>query len=163
MKNLRIAYSRGSGIVSRIIRAATRSDVNHALFLVDVDGVDMVIGADWNGLVVQTVKRWERTGSRIVDVPPLEVGIDDGVPYLLSLLDAPYDYAGLLGMPIVLAARFWFRRRVRNPLQSPGALFCSEAAASVLKAVGYPGADRLDPSAVDPGWLRAWQRGWRRP
>jgi hypothetical protein len=159
MKNLRIAYSKGRGPISWLIRKATRSDVNHALFLVEEAGAELVVGADWNGLVMQTRARWERTGSRVVDVPPLARSLDDGIGVLLEMLDRPYDYAGLLGMPVVLAARFWFRRRCRNPLQSKGALFCSEAAATLLRAVGYPGAEQLDPATVDPGWLRAWQRG----
>jgi len=158
VRNLRIAYSRGSGPLSWVIRYLTGSPVNHALFLVEESGVELVVGADWNGLVVQTRARWEARGNVVLAVPPLARPLDDGIPALLGMLDEPYDYGGLLGMPVVLLGRR-LHRSWRNRLHSPRALFCSEAAATLLRDVGYPGAEQLDPSVVDPGYLMRWQLG----
>jgi hypothetical protein len=157
MENIRIAYSRGSGPLSLLIRKITRSDVNHALFLFEERGVEMIAGADWNGLVIQTRGRWERKGNRIADVPPLVKSMDEYIPDLLKLLDAPYDYTGLIGMIPVEIAKFWFHKRIRNPFDARSALFCSETGAKWLRAAGYPGADKLDPAATDPGSLKQFQ------
>jgi len=126
--------------------------------LVDENGTEMVIGADWNGLAMQTRTRWERKGNRVIDTPQLVRSVDDGIPFLLNSLDKPYDYTGLLGMPIVLAGRFWFHKRWKNVFASRRALFCSESAALMFKYVGYPMANLLDPSSTDPALLRHWQR-----
>jgi hypothetical protein len=157
MKNLRVAYSRGSGWVSKLIRKVSRSNVNHTLFLVEEQGVEMVIGADWNGMAMQTRARFERKGNVIVDVPPLARIIDDGIPFILGALDTPYDYSGLFGMPLVLVGKFWFKKHWKNLFAERHALFCSEAAATMFRAINYPGAWMLDPSTTDPGTLRDWQ------
>ena len=157
MKNLRIAYSHGNSILPRLIRWFTRSDVNHCLFLVEEGGVELVIGADWNGLVVQTRANFEKRGVTIKYVPPLLENLDEHIPELLRMLDTPYDYTGLVGMIPVEIARFWFHKRIHNPLHSRAALFCSETAAKFLKMIKYKGAEVLDPPSVDPGFLKDWQ------
>ena len=155
MENLRIGFSHGSSVISRIIRWFTRSNVNHCLFLVSERGRDYVIGADWSGMRMQTRDHFEKDGSTIA-VAPLLQNIDEHIPDLLALLTIPYDYTGLIGMIPVEAARFWFRKRIHNPFHAAGALFCSEVGVKILQKVGYAEADTLDASATDPGALQSW-------
>ena len=155
MENLRIAFSHGTSLISRIIRWFTRSNVNHCLFLVSERGQDYVIGADWDGLRMQSRKHFEKDGSTIA-VAPLLMSLDDHLPELLEKLTTPYDYTGLIGMIPVEAARFWFRKRIHNPFHQAGALFCSEVGVKFLQLSGYPESSKLDASATDPGFLQGW-------
>ena len=81
-------------------------------------------------------------------------GAFSGDPKKAALwLGKRYDYVGLVSAFFVMVAR-WLRRKIRNPLQDPRGLFCSEAVAHVLQQSRYPGAENLDPSATTPEDLR---------
>lgn len=159
MRNLRIAFSKRPGVLAWLTRVVTRAAVNHTLFLVEEGDSELVIDADWNGMVVRTRERWDKLGCVVVAEFParLETGTDANIPRLLRMLDTPYDYGGLVGMLVVSVGR-WLHRQWRNPFAAPGALFCSEAAVVLLQAGNYPEAWALDASATDPGTLLAWFR-----
>lgn len=155
MRNIRIGFSASSGLLGWLIRVFDRSDVSHCFFLVDVDGRDMVIGADGNGFVMQSYRRF-LDGRTVVDLFGSEVlgmDLDRGRDFLLDSLDEGYDYEGLAGMLVVEVARF-FRRRVRNPFGSASKMFCSEAGAEMLQHIGFRGAAGLDAHSTSPGMLR---------
>jgi hypothetical protein len=155
MRNIRIGFSASSGLVGWLIRKLDHSDVNHCFFLVDVDGRDMVIGADGNGFVMQSYQKF-LAGRTVVDLfgsEVLSVNLDSGSGFLLDSLDQGYDYEGLGGMLFVEVAR-WFHRKVRNPFGSVSKLFCSEAGAEMLQHVGLAGAAYLDAASTSPGMLR---------
>jgi hypothetical protein len=91
----------------------------------------------------------ENTVFKVWDPDPsykLEVGLRE----LVLRIGQPYDKKGLLGMAWVVALSRWFKRRVRNPWTSPGAIFCSEAAAFLLTASSVPEAEGLDPERATP-------------
>lgn len=155
--NVRIAYSTTSSPLSWLIRACTGGTVSHA-FIVFWDpafGQDLVLEADWNGVVVKTLAKAKRERT-IVAILKSPTPIDAGLRAAAEFLDERYDYGGLLGMAIVM---LWRRlgRRLKNPFHSSHALFCSDAVAHLLQYGGYQGAESLDPGCCDPEALMHWQ------
>jgi hypothetical protein len=154
MNDVRIGFSRSHGPVGWAIRFMTRSSVNHTFFVVNVDGRDMVVGADGNGFVMQSFERFRGNHEvcQVFGSRDLGVDLDEGGKFLLDSLDEGYDYVGLFGMLFVTLGR-WLHRHVRNPFGSVSKLFCSEAASEMLAAIGFPDAKVLDPHSTDPGTL----------
>lgn len=63
-----------------------------------------------------------------------------------------YDVPGLLGMIPVMLKRLWrgAKARMRNPMNSPKSVFCSEAVTFVLRESDYKPASGLSASSTSP-------------
>ena len=122
--------------------------MSHAFILAEVDGRRVVIGADWNGFILQSYRRFRRD-NYVVAVPHLVQSIDAGSGYFLDRLDDPYDWLGFVGMGLVEFGRRT-GRSWRNPWSKSSRLFCSKAVVKLLQVVGYPGAEHLMPGETNP-------------
>lgn len=163
--NVRIGFSTSSSLISRVIRFFTRGKASHTYFLLDFERWKIVIGADWNGVVAQSKKRFEEAGNKTLAIfssQDLDFDLDRGMPFLMDRLDVGYDYLGLFGMAFVEVAS-WFGKRIENPWGSPYKQFCSEAAGEMLRHINFPGSEVLNPRSLDPNELwnflqaRAWE------
>ncbi len=146
----RIGFSTTNALLSRIIRRLTGSKVSHA-FLVywDVDFErEMVMEAMGRGFRIVPFDKF-RQHNRVVGVFTPRHSIERGLRRAVDWLGADYDARGLLGMVLVLVARWFTLRRRRNPFGSSRAFFCSEAVARACVWSEYPGFD-LDPEATTP-------------
>jgi hypothetical protein len=148
----RIGFSTTDALVSRIIRKLTGSQVSHA-FLVyrDVDFErEMVMEAVGAGFRIVPLDKF-RKHNRVVAIVTPRHSLERGLRAAVEWLGESYDTAGLLGMALYLARRALQRgrRRLRNPLASQRALFCSEAVALACRESAYPGFDR-DPETTSP-------------
>lgn len=139
--------------ISRLIRWFTGSKVSHCWLLLEDSffGVDvlMVMEATETGFRLIPYENFKAQGNDVVAVIVPDHSLDAGIKHAVRWLGAGYDFAGLFGSAFVMLGR-WFKRRWRNPLDSPRSMFCSEAVTLVLQAAAYPGADKLDPSATTP-------------
>lgn len=137
--------------LSRLIRAGTGSKYSHCWVRhgSDVWGGTWVTHADW-----PVVRQWPwRSASRKWTVQQLYRPRFDIKPALAAVradFESRYDVPGLLGMVFVELAWRWFHRRIKNPLASPAAVFCSEFLASILKAAKLPGTEDWDTEAMAP-------------
>ncbi len=147
----RIGFSTQRGNpVSATIRFFTGSKTSHAWLLV-VDplfDMELVMEAHELGFRLVPFKTF-RKNNRIVALidpgHPLEPGIREAAKWLGSI----YDFAGLFGMLFVMLGRV-LKRKWKNPFRSARSMFCSEAVVRVLRASGYPGAERLSPENTTP-------------
>jgi hypothetical protein len=152
---IQIGFSTSDAWYSRVIRTFTRAKCSHTFFLIDsFMGEQIVLEEGTLGWSMRPRSAFEN-GNTIVELVDPKHPIDLGVRRALTWLGQRYDYAGLLGMFFVMIARArgW---RIRNPLASPHANFCSEMAVRVLQDSGYPGAAVLDPATTTPEDLRGF-------
>lgn len=136
--------------LSSLIRAFTGSKASHAWMLLRVQPFDreMVFEAtEWGVRLIP----WEvfRRRYRIVAVFEPKVPLDAAMTRAGAHLGAYYDFAGLVGMAVVMLGR-WLRRKWRNPLNAARAMWCSELVAHVLRWAGHPGAEKLVPTRTSP-------------
>lgn len=85
----------------------------------------------------------------IIEVVTPRFPLDVGVHAANYWLGESYDFVGLVASFFVILGR-WLKRKVKNPVQNPRAMFCSEAVTRVLQLSGYPGTSDLDPASVTP-------------
>jgi hypothetical protein len=146
----RIGFSTTNALLSRIIRRFTKSRVSHA-FLVywDVDFArDMVMEAMGRGFRIVPLDKFRRHND-VVGVFTPRHPIERGLRCAVDWLGTDYDARGLIGMALVVVARWFTLRRRRNPFGTSRALFCSEAVARACVWSDYPGFT-LDPEATTP-------------
>jgi hypothetical protein len=156
---IRIGFSTAKrGILAWIIRTFQGSKVSHAWLLIEehpLYGAPMVLEATLEGFREIAYEKFQEH-SRVVDVFDIPYPVEPGIRAIGPYIGAGYDFAGLLGMSIVEAARRWCKRKVRNPFRSKSVWFCSEAVVRVLQAAGFPGAQALDPDSTGPEVLHAF-------
>jgi hypothetical protein len=147
---IKIGFSTSRSLISRAIRWATRSKVSHCFFVVDDDyfGIPLVMEAARNGYALVPFEGYAN-GREIVAIFEPAYPLDEGVKASAKWLGTRYDDLGVLGMGLVIVAK-WFGRKVKNPLASSHAVFCSEVLARVLIASKYPGSSKLDPNDASP-------------
>jgi len=139
--------------LSPLLRRVMGKPYSHIWILLEdaLFDVDMMLGTEKIGFVPLPYERFleENTVIQIWDPDPsykLEVGLYE----LVKLIGQPYDKAGLLGMAWVAALARWFKRKVRNPLASAHAMWCSEAVAFLLASSAVPEAAALVPERATP-------------
>ena len=134
-----------------LIRKITGAKCSHAWLLVEEEffGIPMVMEAtEWGVRIIDAKLFWER--NQIVAVVKPKVDLTDATRKHGSVLGELYDFTGLLGAGIVAIAYRWLKRKVRNPIASPHALFCSEMVMQVMKKSSYPGTEDMVPSETSP-------------
>lgn len=139
-----------ASFVSWCIRKMTKSRVSHcsvAFFDETLDRI-MVLEATKDGFRVVTDDAFEEKNHVLYSVQPYH-SLKDGLRAAVRWLGTHYDYAGLLGMSVVLLGRA-LKRRWRNPFRSSRQQFCSEAVVRVLQASKYPRSETLSPDDCDP-------------
>jgi hypothetical protein len=144
--NIRFAFSTSNAWYSRLIRDASKAKVSHTFVIVPALGTELVFQEGALGWSVCTLASMQ---DSIVKVVTPKYPVDVGFAKSLTDLGQPYDYLGLLGMAWVMFWR-WLGHKVRNPLASAHAMFCSERGTRILQDSNYPGADKLDPAATTP-------------
>jgi hypothetical protein len=147
-----VSYPKKWNPLSPLIRWVMGTPYSHIWILLDdaLFDEDMVLGAENEGFTLFPYERFLLTNNvvKIYDPHPdyhLEVGLRQAV----TLIGEPYDKLGLLGMAWVMLGR-WLKRKVRNPLASKKALFCSESVAMVLVKSAVPEAAMLIPERATP-------------
>lgn len=147
--NLRIAFTRDSGPISRLIRWFTNGRVSHVAILNEEDGVTYVYEAWWSGFTKTPWSKW-KLKEKVFTCPPLKVSLDAAEEEVKTWVGRPYGYWGLLYQIPVNILRV-LRLKLHAPLSNSRALICSEAGARVLKKCGYPPhPERLEPEVTSP-------------
>jgi hypothetical protein len=136
--------------ISWVIRKLTGSTASHVWLAIDDPLFGrVVLEASELGYRLYPFERFAKSNTVIRLVEPPACDMVKGVQSVADLLGTSYDFEGLFGMLVVVVGR-WFHRKVRNPLHSSRALFCSEAVARVLVAAGYTPAAELVPESTTP-------------
>lgn len=146
-----IGFCRGTALLSRIIEWFTGGP-SHAfvLYWSDAFGGWLSVGAEATGWTTLPAESMEHVVS-LYELPGVDLA--QGLAANRLSLGAPYDIGGLLGMSWVMVAWRWLRRRVRNPLETRGAWFCSEICAAIIRDSGV--LLSLAPGETDPGRLES--------
>jgi hypothetical protein len=138
--------------LSPLLRRIMGTPYSHIWLLLDdaLFDVDMVLGTEREGFVLVPYERFLRKNNVImIYAPHPDYQLDVGLRAVAPLIGAPYDKVGLIGMAWVMFCS-WFKRKVRNPLASSKAMFCSESVAFVLSKSAVPEASMLIPERATP-------------
>jgi hypothetical protein len=141
-------------LLSWAIKFLTKSEVSHAWFLVDdpVFGIRMVMDSYLTGLRLIPLEHFLE-GNRVVYFATPLWNLDKGLLFQSREIGDKYDLWGLAGMAYVSLMWRWFKKKVKNPLAQPGAMFCSEAVVRVLQFSGFPDSTAIEPESTNPGEL----------
>lgn len=143
-----IGFSTTNRLVSRLIRWITKAQVSHTFLIVELYGQSWAVGAEFNGLVMIPMKKFQAKNiiKAVCRVPELT---DEKLSVLMGSLGEAYDFGGLFGGIFPQIGR-WFKRKWKNPWNNRKALFCSEFVVQALQLAGLPGAETLCPTTTTP-------------
>lgn len=149
---IRIVFTAGTHWVSRAIRWVLRSEVSHVF----IDYPSAVWGGRWvaestKGGVrkVPAIKARNHLHSEFV----CRFDARSGFSAVSRYFGDEYDYVGAAVVGVLALLWRWFKVKVRNPLRSSRAQFCSELVARILIGSNVPGTERWDPEKAGPGRL----------
>ena len=152
--NLFVGFNTTDTWISRAIRWFTKSPQSHAYLRFELDSLDIVFEAAWDGFRMAPLSARGNTWTEI-DVTSY-VDTRTALDLCERWWMTPYDYRGLVGEAWVMLGR-WLGKTWHNPLTSPHAMYCSEAVCYVLLAAGRPyltaALSDLKPRDTDPGEL----------
>lgn len=129
--------------VSWAVRKFTGSKASHAFFVYrDTDfDMDMVMEAHELGFRLTPLKHFEKRNKIVKLARPMS-SIDEGLRLIARrYLGSMYDYAGLIGMSVVMFGRF-LKRKWKNPWRGSKSVYCSEAVILAMKK--SPGYEKLN-------------------
>lgn len=112
-------------LVSWAIKLFTKSRVSHCLIGVEVHGIRMFLHCTSGGVKLTPRLKFEKHNDVLYEyefIPDMGASLK----HTYEHLDEAYDYGGLFGFAWVLLAWRIFRRKIRNPLSSARAMWCSE-------------------------------------
>jgi len=138
--------------LSPVLRRIMGTPYSHIWLLLDdaLFDMDMVLGTEKQGFQLIPYARFLRQNNVVMIYDPHpDYRLDVGLRAVAPLIGEPYDGLGLVGMAWVMLCR-WLKRKVRNPLANPQALFCSESVALMLVKSGVPEAAMLVPERATP-------------
>lgn len=119
-----LLFSTTTGILSKVIRWFTKSQASHVAIGTEMHGVPVVIESTLGGVRIYPRKRWLKA-NRLVAEYAFGPNVEADMRYAIECVGDRYDYMGLIGQFFVVVAR-WIGRRIKNPFNSPKAMFCSE-------------------------------------
>jgi hypothetical protein len=148
---VKVGFSSHKGnFLSEVIRWFTHSKISHAwLYIKNDDGSEVLLEAVGVG-VRETPWAWfPSAGTKLVALVNPVVPLDVGVTQAKQWVGEKYDRLGLVGMALVIMAR-WFKAKLKNPLRNSRELWCSELVGRVLQLSNYPGMEGWDPAGMSP-------------
>lgn len=134
--------------VSWVVRRFTGSKASHAFFVYhDTDfDMDMVMEAHELGFRLTPFEHFSKHNKIVALVTPKNP-IDIGTKKIAQrYLGSMYDYAGLVGMAVVMVGRF-LKRKWQNPWRGSRYVYCSEAV--ILAMLASPGYEVLGIESDD--------------
>lgn len=108
----------------------------------------MVLEAHITGFRAIPYRTFKRD-NEIVEIIEPKISLEQGLREAVRLLGKHYDVLGLFGMFFVVLGDF-IKIKLKNPLRSIEAQFCSEAVVRILRSAKYPGSDALNPNDSSP-------------
>lgn len=157
--SINVCFSTTDGLLSRIIRGFTRSQVSHALITFRDSTLQrvLVMEASGRGYVMVPWRRWRKRNELVCRFRISEAHVSGPAQQraLAELSDAlgdEFDTSGLVGFWF-LSARKRLRLRPFNLFADSRKLFCSEAVARFLGSAGVAGFD--EPDTWSPAALMA--------
>ena len=136
----------------KAIRTLTHSNVNHAFIAYTSEewGGWWSVQIDQRGVVKIPAEKVE---YEYIECYDMGIPLETAMPRTRQLYGEKYDWAGIAGFLIKLAAWRFLQRNIVNPLHRRGELFCSEFVTTFLQQVDgmYERIMVLNPSSVAPG------------
>lgn len=150
--DIRLVYTAGTHWISRLIRWALRSEVSHVF----IEYPSGVWGGRWaaeatKGGVrkVQASKSRKHVYAEFVCKFDMRPGLVGAAKYVGD----EYDYPGAVLLGLLALLWRWFKVKVRRPLRSSKAQFCSEFVARALMGVKEVQVGGWDPEKSGPDRL----------
>jgi len=144
--------------LSAVIRWVTGGNASHVAIGLDLNGVPVFLHADMGGVHLSLRSKVMQGHSLVAEYRCMTIP-DGHVVGAVAHLGERYDYVGLFGYALVLAARH-IGKRVKNPFASPRAMVCSEFVLSLDRAGEFvPPWAFLDPEQTTPEDLLGICRG----
>jgi len=137
--------------LSALIRLMMQSRTSHAWLLVEdpLFQLRLVLEAHSTGFRLISLAEFVKENKVVALVEPAH-DLERGMPEAGGWLGDEFDVLGLFGIFLTLVAKWFKRKKWRNPFTSSRALFCSEAVVRVMKAARYPGSERLGDETTTP-------------
>lgn len=152
METMTLVFMTGKGPLSWVIRKFTKSTTSHVGVGTVLHGLPVLIHADIGGVQVAPRAKFLKRELVVAEFKWLDDPKEE-LERACKLLGEKYDYVGLFGFALVIAAR-WIGKRIKNPLASPRAFVCSELVRQI-----DPNGDvvsewkELDPEKTQPAEL----------
>jgi len=144
--------------ISSAIRWVTGSEASHVAICLELQGIPVFLHATVGGVQVSLRSKMMLGHSLVAEYECLTIPKGYVVGAAAHLGDR-YDYVGIFGFALVIAARR-IGRRIRNPFASPRAEVCSELVLSLdPRGECVPPWAFLDPERTTPEDLLEVCRG----
>lgn len=161
MSRILIVLARSKGLLGKLIRWFTKSEVNHAyIIFYSAEWNDfMAIEIDERGIVIVPAFKEEHKYCYSEEYELKNADKDKIITALVAergLIGAKYDWLGLISFGFrMLVWRLTGTKDFMHPVHSKTRLFCSEYVANVINDI-VDEKPFSDPANVSPADLREW-------
>lgn len=140
--------------VSWLVRLITRSKASHAwvAYHDPTLGIDVVVEAHELGFRMLKYDNFVAKNN-VVAIFRLKYSPQSFMPYMSRWLGTVYDFLGLIGIGVSILGKYLGWKHLKNPFDSPDAVFCSESIVRALKAMDPVKYGDLDENNTTPQGL----------
>jgi len=148
---MRVGFSAGHVLLSKIIMKLTNSKASHSFIVFEAAGQELVIQANIHGVVCEHYDDFKKHSTIIAEYELLLTLAQEKavLGYALQQLLQPYDVFALIGIAWVILNKK-LGRKVKQPFRNRHAYFCSELIATSLQAANFVLSHQLDREMVSP-------------
>ena len=149
---IRIVFTASAHWMSRVIRKVMRSQVSH----VYIDYPSDMWGGRWAAEATKGgVRKVQVRKAKKYVFAEFQCKFDakPGLRSVAKYCGEDYDYIGALAFGVLVLLRRWLKVKVRRPLSSSKAQFCSEFVTRFLQGAGIAETLNWNVEKSDPGRL----------
>jgi hypothetical protein len=148
---MRVGFSSGTSLFSKVIKKMTRSEASHAYIVFESYGEELVLHSNGHGVGCEHYTAFNKRSEIVVEFELLLSPAEEmrAMAFALKQLLKPYDVWAIVGFAWVLVNKS-FGRKVRQPFRNRSAYFCSELVITALQAGMFPLTHSMDREMVSP-------------
>jgi hypothetical protein len=164
---INVGFSTTNTLISKIIRRFMKTNISHCYvrFSDPTFGVDLVIHADWPGVIIIPASKFDKENIAIEEFEITDSRLDLSLRNNMRLIGKKYDFLNLIGWMPVMVCENWFKRKIKNPLDDPKRLICVDFCLHITNDADITS---LPYGVLTPKELRKWfqdncdKNGWSR-
>lgn len=162
-----VGFSTTNTFFAKAVRFFTNSTISHTYirFYDKTLKAHMILHSDFGGVQFSLAERFDAENVSMYEYVINDPRIESAITKNLWHLDKKYHYRKIWSWMWLIILKRWFVRKIKDPIENPKKLICTDFVLYILNAAGIT---NIDIGSMTPQDLLRWfeenfvQMGWKK-